>query len=73
MAPVIQAVVEDGNLCGEGPIWDAQNGRLIWTDISSSKFFQLDPASGQRTVLSSGRMVAGITLHSSGALVVAGV
>ena len=72
MTPVIQAVVEDNNVCGEGPIWDADGGRLIWTDIGSSQFFQLDPARGQRTVLGSGRRVAGIALHTAGGLVLAG-
>lgn len=72
MEPVIQAAVEDNNLCGEGPIWDAEGNRLIWTDISSSKFFQLDPTSDERTVLGSGRSVAGIAIHKSGGLIVAG-
>lgn len=72
MEPSIQAIVEDNNLCGEGPIWDAGKGRLIWTDIGSSKFFQLDPTNDQRTVLGSGRSIAGIALHCSGGLVVAG-
>jgi len=72
MNPLVQSIVEDNNLCGEGPIWDPQRNRLIWTDISSSKFFQWDNQSGERTVLGRGRNVSGIALHHSGSLVVAG-
>jgi sugar lactone lactonase YvrE len=72
MAPRLEVVAQDDNRCGEGPIWDAERRRLIWSDIESSLVYQFFPANGEKSVLSRGLMVAGIALDRSGALVFAG-
>jgi sugar lactone lactonase YvrE len=68
----IDTVVSDGNLCGEGPVWDPARQRLIWNDMSSSLVYEYSPASRERRVLSRDLMVAGIALNDDGRLVFAG-
>jgi D-xylonolactonase len=68
----VETIANDGNLCGEGPVWDAARQRLIWNDCSSSLVFEYSPASGERRIISRGLMAAGITLNDDGRLVFAG-
>jgi sugar lactone lactonase YvrE len=72
MSLLPEVVAQDNNRCGEGPIWDAERRRLIWTDIESALVYQSFPANGEKSVLSRGLSVAGIALDRSGALVFAG-
>ncbi len=72
MRSEVLQVVDDRNLCGEGPLWDWRKERLFWNDISSSLVFELFPATGERTVVSRGLTVAGIALNSDGGFVFAG-
>ena len=37
-------IIASGDVLGEGPVWDARRGRLIWTDIQSRLLRSLDPA-----------------------------
>ena len=48
----VETVVEDDNRCGEGPVWDPSRGRLVWTDIESSKVYRLVATTGDRKLLS---------------------
>ncbi len=68
----VEVVAEDHNLCGEAPIWDGARQRLIWADISSSRVYQLFPASREKQIISRNLMVAGIALNRDGALIFAG-
>jgi sugar lactone lactonase YvrE len=72
MPAVPEVVAQDNNRCGEGPIWDAERRRLLWTDIESALVYQLFPANGEKSVLSRNLSVAGIAPDRSGALVFAG-
>lgn len=38
--PSLEIIAQDNNLCGEGPIWDARQNRLIWNDLNCSLVFQ---------------------------------
>jgi D-xylonolactonase len=67
-----EAVVADGNRCGEGPIWDAARRRLVWDDNAANLVFEYKPATGERNILSRDLMVSGIALDRSGALVFGG-
>ena len=70
--PEIELVCDDNNLCGEGPLWDAARGRLIWNDCASSLLYEHMPETGRRRVISSGLMIACAALNRDGRLVVAG-
>ncbi|MFN3653157.1 MAG: SMP-30/gluconolactonase/LRE family protein [Armatimonadota bacterium] len=58
--------------CGEAPLWDSRAGRLLWTDIPADRVYALDPASGERSVVSRGVSVFGLALHAGGGLVLGG-
>jgi D-xylonolactonase len=68
----IETVASDGNLCGEGPLWDFGRRLLLWVDLSSSLVFEYSPATGEKHVIQRGLMVAGIALDCTGDLVFAG-
>lgn len=72
MAERLEVIAQDGNLCGEGPIWDADHGRLLWTDIESGLVYQFVPATGAKQILSRGLTVNGIGLNRTGELLFAG-
>ncbi len=68
----IEIVASDGNRCGEAPHWDHRSGRLIWADIESALVYQLNPANGEKSVISREFPVSGIALNSGGGFVFAG-
>lgn len=72
MTPLLEIIAQDNNLCGEGPLWDPARGRMLWDDNESSLVYQLDLASGEKTIISRGLMVSGIALNRDGNLVFGG-
>jgi len=64
----IETIADDGNRCGEGPIWDPRRRRLLWTDIAGAVTYEFRPASGQKNVLSRGVSVSAIALAQAGRL-----
>lgn len=54
---------------GEGPTWDPAAGRLIWVDILSSRVHTYDPATGARTVRTTGQHVGAAKPRTGGGLV----
>lgn len=72
MEQEVEIVADDGNLCGEGPIWDPARKRLLWVDNEACLVFELHPATGVRRVISRDLMVAGIALNADGRLVFGG-
>ena len=44
MMATIEKIAEVNAIVGEGPIWDIENQRLLWTDIRTGRLFQYDPA-----------------------------
>ena len=59
-----------GDLCGEGPVWDADAGCLYWTDIDGHRFFRYDPTTKKHAVVNEGFEVAGYALNQHGGFVV---
>jgi D-xylonolactonase len=70
--PDLEIVASDNNRCGEAPIWDAVNSRLIWTDISGDLVYELLATQNQKNILSRGLNVSGIALNQTGELVFGG-
>jgi len=64
-------LVDDGNLCGECPIWDAEALRLYWTDSAGRQFFSYDWKTRQRQIILDRFEVNGCALHEGGGLVLA--
>ena len=67
----LEILADDGNLCGEAPIWDVERKRIVWTDIESSLVYEID-AAGEKSTISTGLMVNGIGLNHDGRLVFSG-
>jgi sugar lactone lactonase YvrE len=62
-------LIDDGNLCGEAPIWDAEQNKLYWTDCSGSKFFSYDWATQKREVILEGFEINGCALNQPGGFI----
>ena len=58
-------LVDDGNPCGESPIWDVATGRLYWTDCAG-RLFAYDWSVRERSVVLRDFVVNGAALHDEG-------
>jgi sugar lactone lactonase YvrE len=68
----LEIIASDNNICGEGPIWDAENQRLLWTDIESEIVYEFVPSTAKKSILSRGLKVSGIGLNRTGELIFCG-
>ncbi|QJP13064.1 SMP-30/gluconolactonase/LRE family protein [Starkeya sp. ORNL1] len=69
--PQIEQIAH-GLLFGEGPVWDARENRLIWTDIIGDTIWQWKPGVGVSAFLEGSRHANGLTFDRQGRLNVAG-
>ena len=46
----IDKVAEENAVVGEGPIWNADQQALIWTDIHTGRLFSFDPGTGESAI-----------------------
>lgn len=72
MTKVTKLPVADDDRCGEAPIWDVRNGRLLWTDIGASVVYAYRPGDAAKSAIVRGLPVSGIALNRDGRLVLAG-
>jgi sugar lactone lactonase YvrE len=56
---------------GEGPVWDAEQQRLVWLDILPGLVHRFDPATGDDDVFRAGKPVGSAGLRHGGGLVLA--
>jgi len=56
---------------GEGPVWDAEQQRLVWLDILPGLVHRFDPATGGGDVFGVGKPVGSAGLRHGGGLVLA--
>ncbi len=68
--PNVSVLVDSGDLCGEGPLWDAQAGCLYWTDLTGLRFHRYQWETGRHDVVHSGLEVNGFALSQDGGFVV---
>src|SRR5438105_14132617 len=72
MTEVTKRPVADDDRCGEAPLWDPRDGRLIWADIGASVVYAYRPGDTTKAVVSRGLPVSGIALNSGDGFVFAG-
>jgi D-xylonolactonase len=63
-------IADYGDLCGEGPIWDASSSALYWTDITGRRFYRCSWPQSACELLDEGFEVAGCTLRDRPGFVV---
>jgi sugar lactone lactonase YvrE len=56
---------------GEGPLWDARTGELLWVDILAGVVHRLDPVTGVDRAFEVGRPVGAVGLRAAGGYVLA--
>ncbi|HEV8605845.1 MAG TPA: SMP-30/gluconolactonase/LRE family protein, partial [Tepidisphaeraceae bacterium] len=62
----MEIVVDGGDRCGEGPIWDFRARKLSWTDIPRDVVYEL--SEGERRAVHRGTNVSTIALGREGGL-----
>ncbi len=71
-ASVRPDIALDGRaVLGEGPVWDAEQQRLVWLDILPGLVHRFDPATGTDEVFRAGKPVGSAGLRHGGGLVLA--
>lgn len=66
----LDVVAEYGDLCGEGPIWDARLNSLYWTDCAGLKFYRCDWTSKKSEIIKDGLEINGCALGAAGGFVI---
>ena len=64
-------LVDAGASLGEGPHWDVVAQRLHWVDIDPGEIHELDPATGETSVIELGPTVGAVVSRADGGLAVA--
>jgi len=68
----IEVIAPQQLLCGEGPVWDAVNDQLIWTDSLGESIYCYKNKEHQTHLYHEGLHAASLTLHKSGGLMICG-
>jgi D-xylonolactonase len=69
---MIAVAADQGDRCGEGPIWDPAGRRLLWTDIPADVVYEHVPATRQTRAICRGVSVSAIALRRHGRLIFGG-
>jgi gluconolactonase len=64
--------ISHGHIFTEGPVWNAREGALYWTDIIGDTIWKWTPDVGREVVLNPSEHANGMTFDRQGRLVVAG-
>lgn len=56
---------------GEGPVWDASSGHLLWVDIPRGEIHRFNPTDGTDQMTRVGQPVGAVALREGGGLVLA--
>jgi len=70
-SPRPDVVLDAHAALGEGPVWDAEQRRLVWLDILPGLVHRFDPATGGDDVFRAGKPVGSAGLRRGGGLVLA--
>jgi len=66
----VEIIADNGDLCGECPVWDASAACLYWTDLSSQRFYRYDRSTGRHAVVAAGFQISGFRRNRAGGFVV---
>jgi sugar lactone lactonase YvrE len=67
----VELAVRAEALLGEGPLWSAREGRLLWVDILAPAIHLSDPATGEDRIVATEEMVAALAPRQAGGFVAA--
>ena len=62
----MEIIANDGNLCGEGPLWDEREQALYWTDIDGKCLYRYSRQTERHELVQSGFAINGFTQQSCG-------
>jgi D-xylonolactonase len=68
--PEAAIVADYRNLCGECPVWNPKDGTLEWTDCVGNKFFRLNWATRQHSMVKQDMTIYGFRRNRQGGFVV---
>lgn len=64
-------VIEADAVLGEGPVWDAADGTLLWIDILADRVHRSDLGTGLTTTIKAERTVGAVAPRAGGGLIAA--
>jgi sugar lactone lactonase YvrE len=67
----LEVVVAPGARLGEGPVWDARSGRLVWIDVLAKRIFLTDVGTGTSDVIDVPWHVGAVVPRAAGGFVAA--
>jgi D-xylonolactonase len=65
-------IAKSNCVCGENPIWHADEKLLYWVDIPNGRLFGYDPRNGDYQTLKQGRHLGAMTIQADGSLLLMG-
>ena len=71
MNDVPVCILETRNVCGEGPVWDTEEGALYWVDIPEKVVHRLDPSTGELRRWSVPADIGALALRRCGGIIAA--
>ncbi|CAN5467793.1 N/A [soil metagenome] len=71
LTPELTLAAGERDTLGEGPIWDAKESWLYWTDSEEGRYHRLQPHTGKRETFAVGVKVGAIALREGGGLLLA--
>jgi sugar lactone lactonase YvrE len=67
----VEVVVRAGARLGEGPVWDARSGRLVWVDVLASRVYLTDTNTGASDEIPTPLHVGAVVPRAAGGFVAA--
>jgi len=68
----VEIAVSQELICGEGPVWDAENKLLYWTEAVGDHIYCHNKQSGELILHHKGITAASLALHKNGGLIISG-
>ena len=67
----VELVADAHAIVGEGPVWDATAGLLVWVDIEGKRIHEFDPATGTNREIEVPQHPGAVVVRASGGYMVA--